>query len=264
MNPEHRQLEYGLRFDWGLRGAEAIAVGVDVAVVVDVLSFTTTLSVAADAGIDVLPFSWNDERAVDYARDADAVLAVRRSVAREGQISLSPRTIRESEVPSRLVLPSPNGSTIAFALASQVAVCVGASLRNASAVADWIVHEHGPGSRVAIVASGEKWPGGELRPAVEDLWGAGGVVTALTAAGWEGSLSPEAQMAADAWTAVSDSYEDRLRDCASGRELIVMGFPHDVAIASELDDSDTVPVLEDRVFRGQRTGRRLNKLRAQR
>lgn len=264
MNPEHRQLEYGLRFDWGLRGAEAIAVGVDVAVVVDVLSFTTTLSVAADAGIDVLPYSWNDESAVDYARDADAVLAVRRSVAREGQISLSPKTIRGAEVPSRLVLPSPNGSTIAFALASEVAVCVGASLRNASAVADWIVHELGPGSRVAIVASGEKWPGGELRPAVEDLWGAGGVVTALTAAGWEGSLSPEAQMAADAWTAVSDSYEDRLRDCASGRELIVMGFPHDVAIASELDDSDTVPVLEDRVFRGQRTGRRLNKLRAQR
>ncbi|MFF8324994.1 2-phosphosulfolactate phosphatase [Rhodococcus qingshengii] len=228
MNPEHRQLDYGLRFDWGLRGAEAIAAGVDVAVVVDVLSFTTTLSVAADAGIDVLPFSWNDESAVDYARDADAVLAVRRSVAREGQISLSPKTIRETEAPSRLVLPSPNGSTIAFALASEVAVCVGASLRNAYAVADWIVHEHGPGSRVAIVASGEKWPGGELRPAV------------------------------------ADSYEDRLRDCASGRELIAMGFPHDVAIASELDDSDTVPVLEDRVFRGQRTGRRLNKLRAQR
>lgn len=264
MNPEHRQLEYGLRFDWGLRGAEAIAAGVDTAVVVDVLSFTTTLSVAADAGIDVFPYSWNDESAVDYARDADAALAVRRSVAREGQISLSPRTIRESEVPSRLVLPSPNGSTIAFALASQVAVCVGASLRNASAVADWIVHEHGPGSRVAIVASGEKWPGGELRPAVEDLWGAGAVVVALTAAGWDGHVSPEARMAEDAWAAVSDSYEDRLRDCASGRELIVMGFPHDVAIASELDDSNTVPVLEDRVFRGQRTGRRLNKLRAQR
>lgn len=264
MNQEHRQLEYGLRFDWGLRGAEAIAAEVDTAVVIDVLSFTTTLSVAADAGIDVLPYSWNDESAVDYARDADAVLAVRRSVAREGQISLSPRTIREAEAPSRLVLPSPNGSTIAFALASQVAVCVGASLRNASAVADWIVHEHGPRSRVAIVASGEKWPGGELRPAVEDLWGAGAVVAALTAAGWDGHVSPEARMAADAWAAVSDSYEDRLRDCASGRELIVLGFPHDVAIASELDDSDTVPVLEDRVFRGQRTGRRLNKLRAQR
>lgn len=264
MNQEHRQLEYGLRFDWGLRGAEAIAAEVDTAVVIDVLSFTTTLSVAADAGIDVLPYSWNDESAVDYARDADAVLAVRRSVAREGQISLSPKTIREAEAPSRLVLPSPNGSTIAFALASQVAVCVGASLRNASAVADWIVHEHGPRSRVAIVASGEKWPGGELRPAVEDLWGAGAVVAALTAAGWDGHVSPEARMAADAWAAVSDSYEDRLRDCASGRELIVLGFPHDVAIASELDDSDTVPVLEDRVFRGQRTGRRLNKLRAQR
>ena len=49
-----------------------------------------------------------------------------------------------------------------------------------------------------------------------------------------------------------------------GAKFIVLGFPHDVAIASELDDSDTVPVLEDRVFRAQRTGRRLNKLRAQR
>ncbi|MDI9902540.1 2-phosphosulfolactate phosphatase [Rhodococcus sp. IEGM 1409] len=264
MNQEHRQLEYGLRFDWALRGAEAIAVGVDIAVVVDVLSFTTTLSVAADAGIDVLPFSWNNESALDYARDADAVLAVRRSVATGGQISLSPRTIREAEAPNRLVLPSPNGSTIAFALASLAPTCVGASLRNATAVADWIVHEHGSRARVAIIASGEKWPGGELRPAVEDLWGAGAVVTALTAAGWDGHVSPEARMAADAWAAVSDSYEDRLRACASGRELIVLGFPHDVAIASELDDSDTVPVLEDRVFRGQRTGRRLNKLRAQR
>src|SRR3546814_19076027 len=98
MNPEHCQLDYGLRFDWGFRGAEAIAAGVDVAVVVDVLSFTTTLSVAADAGIDVLPFSWNDERAFDYARAADAVLAVRRSVAAEGQISLSPKTIRAAAV----------------------------------------------------------------------------------------------------------------------------------------------------------------------
>ncbi|WP_336882717.1 2-phosphosulfolactate phosphatase [Rhodococcus globerulus] len=264
MNSEHRQLEYGLRFDWGRAGAEAIATGVDLAIVVDVLSFTTTLSVAADAGIEVFPYSWYDESAADYARDVDAVLAVRRSVASEGQISLSPKSIRDSERPRRLVLPSPNGSTIAFALAAIVPVCVGASLRNASAVADWVVHEHGSRSRVVIVASGEKWPGGELRPAVEDLWGAGAVIEALIEAGWNGSVSPESRMAADAWAAVSDSIEDRLRDCASGRELIVLGFPHDVAIASELDDSDTVPVLEDRVFRAQRTGRRLNKLRAQR
>lgn len=264
MNSEHRQREYGLRFDWGLPGAEAITTDVDVAVVVDVLSFTTTLSVAADAGIEVFPYSWYDESAFEYSRDVDAVLAVRRSVATDGQISLSPKSIRESESPGRLVLPSPNGSTIAFALATLAPICVGASLRNASAVADWIVHQLGSRSRVAIVASGEKWPGGELRPAVEDLWGAGAVVAALIAAGWSGSVSPEARMAADAWVAVSGSYEERLRECASGRELVALGFPHDVAIASELDDSDTVPVLEDRVFRGQRTGRRLNKLRAQR
>ncbi len=51
----HQQRHYAVRHDWGLAGAAAISTGVDVAVVVDVLSFTTTLSVAADLGITVLP-----------------------------------------------------------------------------------------------------------------------------------------------------------------------------------------------------------------
>ncbi len=50
-----RQSGFYLRFDWGPQGAIAISSGA-VAVVVDVLSFTTTLSVAADLGVDVLPY----------------------------------------------------------------------------------------------------------------------------------------------------------------------------------------------------------------
>ncbi|HRD61661.1 MAG TPA: 2-phosphosulfolactate phosphatase, partial [Nocardioides sp.] len=54
----HRQLDHRVRFDWGPTGAAAIAEGADVAVVVDVLSFTTTLCVAVERGMTVLPYRW--------------------------------------------------------------------------------------------------------------------------------------------------------------------------------------------------------------
>jgi len=43
----YSQSGFGVRFDWGLQGATAIATGAAAFVVVDVLSFTTTLSVVA-------------------------------------------------------------------------------------------------------------------------------------------------------------------------------------------------------------------------
>ena len=107
-----------------------------------------------------------------YARDSDAV-RVGRSRAANRQISLSPNTIRRTAAPRRLVLPSPNGSTISFELGTGTGVCVGASLRNATAVADWIARHCTSTSVVSVIAAGEKWPGGELRPAIEDLWGGG-------------------------------------------------------------------------------------------
>ncbi|EOM74356.1 2-phosphosulfolactate phosphatase [Rhodococcus rhodnii LMG 5362] len=67
MNPAHQQLPYSVRFDWGLTGASAIDVDADVAVVVDVLSFSTTLSVAVDRGIEVFPYRWRDDGAAQHA-----------------------------------------------------------------------------------------------------------------------------------------------------------------------------------------------------
>jgi 2-phosphosulfolactate phosphatase len=246
VNREHRQLDHALRFDWGLAGARAIAADSDVAVVVDVLSFTTTLSVAADAGITVLPYRWH-ESAAEYATTNGAVLAVGRSEAAEGQISLSPRTIRCSPAPARLVLPSPNGSTIAHELST----CVGASLRNADAVARWIASNAIDGTTVSVIAAGEKWPDGSLRPSAEDLWGAGAVIAHLLDLGFAGP-SPEARLAADAWNSVSATIRTALRDCASGRELIAMGFADDVAVAAEVGESTSVPVLRDGAFTASR------------
>lgn len=238
----HRQLSYRVRMDWGPTGAAAIAEGADVAVVVDVLSFTTTLSVAVERGMTVYPFRWKDERAAAYAEERHAVLAAGRSV-RTG-VSLSPASVREAVGVERLVLPSPNGSSIAFGLAASGPRVLGASLRNASAVAHWV---HEQGGTVAVVAGGERWPDGSLRPAVEDLWGAGAVLAALVDRGVTG-LSPEARVAEQSFRAVRPGLADELRDCASGRELIAIGFDGDVEIAAELDASAAVPLLVDDAF----------------
>lgn len=163
----HRQFTSTVRFDWGTSGASAIASGADVAVVVDVLSFTTTLTVAADAGTAVVPWAVGQASAAEYARRTDAVMAVRRRDAGPGDISLSPATLRAGTPPQRLVLPSPNGSTISAQLAAEVPVCTGVSLRNAPAAAQWIAANTDTDAVVAVIAAGEHWPNGALRPCIE-------------------------------------------------------------------------------------------------
>ncbi|MFD4366202.1 2-phosphosulfolactate phosphatase [Rhodococcus sp. NPDC058521] len=247
MNRLHRQLDNRVRFDWGLQGAEALGAA-DIAVVVDVLSFTTTVTVAADAGITVYPYRWNDDGAVRFAADHDAVLARRRSECRPGQISLSPGSIRSTATPGRLVLPSPNGSTIAHHLAGAANVCVGVSLRNASAAATWIAENHDPAiTTVAVVAAGERWPDGSLRPSVEDLWGAGAALSHLIEHGWI-DLSPEARTAVASWRECAGAPLSALTECASGRELIGVGYGQDVTIAAEVDRSTSVPILRGNCF----------------
>lgn len=242
MNPAHGQAGYSVRFDWGMPGARAVVGPADVAVVVDVLSFTTTLSVAGDAGTIVLPYRWRDESAAAYARRHDATLAVGRSMAGPNDVTLSPVSVRRAPSIERLVLPSPNGSTIAHALAGGARRVVGACLRNASAVARWIVSKPST-TGVAVIAAGERWPDEELRPAVEDLWGAGAVVAALVEQG-RTDLSPEARTAATAYRDVAADLGPMLAASASGRELAAMGFGGDVDIAAEAGTSDAVPVMD--------------------
>jgi len=248
VNQSHGQPAYAVRFEWGPTGARAIAAGADVAVVVDVLSFTTTLSVAVERGIEVLPFAWKDERAAAYAAERDAVLAVGRFEARDVDgpaVSLSPAHLARVSGVQRIVLPSPNGSSICAALAEGGAAVVGACLRNRSAVAR---HVAGAGT-IAVVAAGERWPDGSLRPGVEDLWGAGAVLAALVDLGVT-DLSPEARVAEAAYRGVEEDVASQVLGCASGRELVEAGFLDDVGIASEVDVTGVVPVLAgDGVFR---------------
>lgn len=238
----HRQHDRSVRLEWGPVGAMALA-PVDIAVVVDVLSFTTTLTVAVERGIEVYPFRWRDERAAAFAAEHDAVLAVQRQDARGAAgVSLSPASVATADGVRRLVLPSPNGSTISTVLADSGATVVGACLRNRSAVAAWLAPQVAAGATVAVIPAGERWPDGSLRPAVEDLWGAGAVLDALGSA----DLGVEGSMAVAAFR--SARLPDDLAACSSGRELMVRGFGADVDIAAEVDSSDVVPVLRGGVF----------------
>ncbi|MFI1992753.1 2-phosphosulfolactate phosphatase [Actinoplanes sp. NPDC020271] len=240
------QRSYRARFEWGPSGAGEIAPGAAFVVVVDVLSFTTTLGVAAEHGIAVMPYPWRDDSAATVAGQHRAELAVGRTAAGPDEISLSPAALRRvaSRRPvERLVLPSPNGSAVSARFARTGTTVIGVSLRNARAASTW-VRARLNGQPLAVVAAGERWPDGGLRPAIEDLWGAGAFLD-----GFDG-LSPEAETAVAAYRAVAGRLPEALAASSSGRELAAIGFAADVAVAGEADVSEVVPVFGDGWFRG--------------
>ena len=62
------QKGYAVRSGWGLLGARAM--DADVTVVVDILSFSTSATIAVDRGMQVYPFRWRDHRARTFAGSA--------------------------------------------------------------------------------------------------------------------------------------------------------------------------------------------------
>jgi 2-phosphosulfolactate phosphatase len=278
------QISYDVRFEWGPAGAAALAPSSSCLAVVDVLSFSTSVTVAVEAGTRVYPCAWPAEPATEsgpepaaefvaaFARSHRAELAVgRRAVSAERPWSLSPAALRRAPFVPRLVLPSPNGSAICAAAAEGAVVGAGVGLgagagasaglgvgavtviagclRNAAAVGRFLRGSPGP---VTVVAAGERWPDGSLRPALEDLLGAGAILAALrdaAAAGDAdaGTFSPEAEAARACFEATAD-VAAAVSGCASGRELIEGGFGEDVAIAAEIGACLVVPVLTGGAF----------------
>jgi 2-phosphosulfolactate phosphatase len=232
------QAAYDVRFEWGADGLAAVGPGSDAIVLVDVLSFGTCVDVAAARGAFVLPYPRSDESAERYARDRQALLAAGERLA-AGAYSLSPQSLLAIPAGTRLVLPSPNGSALSLRAAGPAAV-LSACLRNSEAVARTA---GGVGRSVAVVACGERWQGGGLRPCLEDLIGAGAVIRSLP-----GARSPEARSAVAAYEGARADLPAVLRGCASGRQLIERGFACDVEIAAEWDVSGAVPRLVGDAF----------------
>ena len=223
---------------WGINGLRAIASG-NIVVIVDTLSFSTATTIAVALGAEILPCEWNDERAGQLAKAQSAQLASKRG---EGAFSLAPASMKKIAKGTRLVLPSPNGSTLAQA-AQQLdaaAVVVGC-LRNAGTVASWASKQK---RDVSVIAAGERWDDGTIRFAIEDWLGAGAIISRMV-----GNRSAEAESAAASFERVRYSIHRTLGECPSGRELIEAGYPDDIDLASEVDADHVIPLLQGIAFK---------------
>ncbi|WP_176929823.1 2-phosphosulfolactate phosphatase [Lentzea albidocapillata] len=215
---------YQLRLEWGPEGVKALR-DCDVLVIVDVLSFTTSVDLVVGNGGQVRPSRWKPS---------------------------SGKTLRPASLVGEtglVELPSPNGSNLCFLAAETGAHVLAACLRNATAVAR---RAQALGETIGVIPGGERWgldilnagprEFGPLRPCAEDYLGAGAVLAALT-----GSASPEARLAATAFR--TTDVPAAVRGCGSGRELVENGHSADVDLAVRINVSSAAPVLVDGVLR---------------
>lgn len=236
---EHVQDGYDVRVEWGQEGAALLGLTCAVVVIVDVLSFCTTVDVALGRGATVMPLTGRNEQA------AAARGAVPAGERRGTDWSLSPSSLLALPAGICLALPSPNGATLCVAAARQGATVLAGCLRNAAAVARTAQHL-AAGGPIGVVPAGERWalPGAPLRPALEDVLGAGAITAVLA-----GAFSPEAELAAQQFTAARRrGLRGVLAASASGRELVTDGFGADVALAAQSDVGDTAPRLRDGIL----------------
>ena len=226
--------------EWGPDGARKFDGNVGAIVIIDVLSFSTCIDIAVARGAIVYPFGFHDRTAaMEATRALGAELAGPRG-SKDCRFSLSPASLFSITAGTKLVLPSPNGSTISAAVRS-VPVLTGC-LRNARAVAMRAI-DIAQGGSIAVIPAGERWPDGSLRPAIEDLIGAGAIVQELGM-----PCSPEAEVARRAFESAQSNLASVVRDCVSGRELADRGYAQDVGVATELNTSTAAPLLNNGAY----------------
>jgi 2-phosphosulfolactate phosphatase len=220
--------------EWGPQGLRQLSEECEAVVIVDVLSFSTSVTVAVARGAAVWPHSGH-ERAEQLARAIGATLVRGRNM-REGR-TLSPASLLDVEQDERLIMPSANGSVISHAALMAGLTVVAGSLRNASAVAKWL---DGRFESVGLVPAGEQWADGSMRVCYEDLVGAGAIASRIRDLGVKAEFTPDVDAAAAAF-----DHRQSLADVPSGQELVERGFADDVVLAEMVDADAVVPVLRD-------------------
>jgi 2-phosphosulfolactate phosphatase len=243
------QAPYKCRVEWGRRGAREAAERGDIVIVVDVLSFSSTVVSALNVGSVIYPYPPDlDGKSYAESLGAEYVLG-RAEAARKGKPTLSPVTFSIDHQNKSYVLSSLNGAYCTW-IASKVPALLIGSLLNAIAVAGAAnkIQEE-TGAAITVVPSGEMWNDvleneDMLRPSIEDYIGAGAILTKL-----KGEKSPEAQVCAAAFNGTRENLKELIWDCGSGRELRQRGYEQDVLHCSQLDTTEAVPILVNGRFK---------------
>lgn len=187
-----------------------------------------------------------------FARLAPADLAVIVDVFGEGAVALAAVEGADAAGPgpadpaaSSPVDAAGRGSSAALALSasSTGAIVAFAGLRNAAAVARWVLAAQtarGERTSVTVVAAGADGY------AVQDQLGAGAVIAALGDLGID-HCSPEAAVAGEAFRALRGATRHLLTASGAGRALAAAGHRDAVLHAAAVDAASVVPVLRDGV-----------------
>ncbi|GAA3409061.1 2-phosphosulfolactate phosphatase [Paenibacillus hodogayensis] len=242
------QSPYESRLEWGERGVREAAARGDIVIVVDVLSFSSTVATALHYGAIVFPHAKDEHLSAFAKRHGAAIINGRSEAAAAGVATLSPVSFHPGHAGSRFVLCSLNGAVCARAGASATALMAGCLLNVSAIAAEAARLRAATGASVTVVPCGEKWteplPGeNALRPSVEDYLGAGAILHALG-----GSLSPEAEVCAGAFLQSRGRIAELIWECGSGRELRDKGYGADVKHCSRVDVFTVVPLLREERF----------------
>ncbi|MDN4072221.1 2-phosphosulfolactate phosphatase [Fictibacillus terranigra] len=249
MSVFHQQ-NYQCKTEWGVRGAREAAERGDIIVVVDILSFSSTVVTALSYGAKIFPYPPPiNEEAKKYAEEVGAeLLSGRAEALKWGTHSLSPASFSLHDQEKKFVMCSLNGAACIWAARKVPALLIGC-LRNASAAAEKAEQlQKQSGAEITVVACGERWENpkeaeNNIRPGIEDYLGAGAILSKLN-----GSKSPEAQVCIGAYLYQKENIKEIIWNCGSGLELRERGFSEDVEHCTKLDELDLVPQLKGNVF----------------
>lgn len=237
-----------VHLEWGPTGAALAAEQGDLIVIIDVLSFSTSITLTAHRAAVALAYSAEEieglggRGAISERFDADIVAKTR--LPPKGEFSLSPASLVDLPSGRRLIFTSLNGAACVAASVAAPEVLIGCLL-NGGAAADLVASRLGQGltDRCTLIACGERWSStaklNGWRPCIEDHLGAGAIAARLLAKGL--SLSPEAALATSAYEAMKRSLPQVLSQSVSGRELVSKGFRTDVDLAANTNTVDVVP-----------------------
>jgi len=224
--------------EWGLHGL--LNTDANVIIIVDILSFTTSVDIAVSKGAYIYPYQYSIQEAEIYAKQKNAILAKPRG---DDGYSLSPYSLLGIPKNTHLILPSPNGSTLAFLAKNKAKHVLAGSLRNAASVAKSALLL---GNQIAVIPAGEKWEDNSMRVAYEDLIGAGAIINQLL-----GEKTAEAKLAEEVFYQAKKVDFQSISQLKSGQELIAWGFERDITLACQYNQSNTVPYLIDDFFTNQ-------------